>query len=308
MASENNCQHSLEASLNGMTHCRVYQEETQLSTDHYVDEDNIATDTRESGRTRFIYSSNKSSSAASSTIVANDDAIVTTRYDSCNLLDERNHYDWELVDKNVLQAALNFRKELISWHNDNKKLKQQIYTINKGYLTLRLDHITDKKQIDTIRNFFKQAMQECDPRHIVKAYSLSQSFSKLLNKDMARIVLHDIDKGCSKFSCDTLYTTQEGTKSIASILFYHPGFITYHGTVYRGIFDSRELANIQVNRCIMTNTFLSTSKLPEIADIFAAYNRTEHKLDQGDKEGEVSIGCTFIIKNINGNRRALDIS
>ncbi|CAF3469702.1 unnamed protein product, partial [Rotaria sp. Silwood2] len=125
---------------------------------------------------------------------------------------------------------------------------------------------------------------------------------------MTRIVLHDIDKGYSKFSCDTLYTTQDGTKSNTSILFYHPGFIIYHGTVYRGIFDSRELANIQVNRCIMTNTFLSTSKLPEIADIFAAYNRTEHKLDQEDKEGEVSIGCTFIIKNINGNRRALDIS
>ncbi|CAF1247215.1 unnamed protein product [Rotaria sordida] len=125
---------------------------------------------------------------------------------------------------------------------------------------------------------------------------------------MARIVLHDIHKGCSKFSCDTLYTTQDGTKSIASILFYHPGFTTYQGTVYRGIFDSRELVNIQVNRCIMTNTFLSTSKLPEIADIFASYNRTEQKLDREGKEGEVSIGCTFIIKNIDGHRRALDIS
>ncbi|CAF0940896.1 unnamed protein product [Rotaria sordida] len=58
----------------------------------------------------------------------------------------------------------------------------------------------------------------------------------------------------------------------------------------------------------MTNTFLSTSKLPEIADIFASYNRTEQKLDREGKEGEVSIGCTFIIKNIDGHRRALDIS
>ncbi|CAF4317340.1 unnamed protein product, partial [Rotaria sordida] len=58
----------------------------------------------------------------------------------------------------------------------------------------------------------------------------------------------------------------------------------------------------------MTNTFLSTSKRPDIADMFAAYNRTEQKLDREGKEGEVSIGCTFIIKNINGNRRALDIS
>ncbi|CAF1071921.1 unnamed protein product [Rotaria sordida] len=58
----------------------------------------------------------------------------------------------------------------------------------------------------------------------------------------------------------------------------------------------------------MTNTFLSTSKLPEIADIFASYDRTDQKLTQEGKEGEVSIGCTFIIKNINGHRRALDIS
>ncbi|CAF1034967.1 unnamed protein product [Rotaria sordida] len=58
----------------------------------------------------------------------------------------------------------------------------------------------------------------------------------------------------------------------------------------------------------MTNTFLSTSKRSDVADMFAAYNRTEHKLDGEDKEGEVSIGYTFIIKNINGYRRALDIS
>ncbi|CAF1463967.1 unnamed protein product [Rotaria sp. Silwood1] len=125
---------------------------------------------------------------------------------------------------------------------------------------------------------------------------------------MARIVLHDIEKGCSKFSCDTLYTAQDGTKSIASIFFYHPRFITHQGTVYRGLFDSRALRNIQVNCYIMTNTFLSTSKRPEVADTFAAYDRDMQKLDKEGKAGEVSIGCTYIIKNINGNRRAIDIS
>lgn len=243
----------------------------------------------------------------SSTIVFNTDTLTTTKCESCDLFDERDLFNWELVDSNVLQTALNFREELYSWNND-KELKKKIYTINKGYLTLRLDYLEDKTVVDRIRNLFKKAMEECNPDCIVQAYSENQAFSKLLNKDMARIVLHDINKGCSKFSCDTLYTTQDGTKSITSILFYHPKFIAYQGIVYRGMFLQSELAHIQVNRCIMTTTFLSTSKSPDVADVFAGYSRSEQKFDREDEADVVSIYCTFIIKNINENRRALDIS
>jgi hypothetical protein len=304
-STENKYQHSL-----GAIDRRVYKDEIPLSTDHCSDAQSTATGTSENRRSRFIHLPDTSSQGASSTVISNINTPVSTKSKSCDLSHMKDFYDWEIVDSNVLKAAVNFRKEIKPWNNHKKELKKKIYTINKGYLALRLNRLDDKNkiaEIAEIHRLFEQAFEECDPNYIVQAYSTSQDFSNLLNKDMARIVLHDIDQGCSKFSCDTLYTTEDGTKSIASLLYYHPEFITYEGKVYRGMFLSSELAHIQVNRCIMTTTFLSTSKLLAIADIFSAYNRTDQKFDRVE-DGMISFGCTFIIKNIFENRRAVDIS
>ena len=230
-----------------------------------------------------------------------------TKCDSCNLSNEHELYDWELVDPDILETALHFNKELQSWKNNPKELKKKIFSINKGYITLRLDEMKNPSSIDNIRSLFKRALQKCDPTFIIEAYTTSQAFSKLLNIDMARIVTHDIKNGGSKFSCDILYTTQDGTKSIASILHHHRDWPEYSGKVYRGIVLPNELAHIQVGCCIMTNTFLSTSKNSDIADNYSGrdqYNQTSCQED----EKNVSIYCTYIIKNTAGNRRALDIS
>ena len=233
--------------------------------------------------------------------------------DSCELNEVRSFYDWELLNTNVPWTASKFREELVPWNDDKKKLQNKLYSIYKGYLTIRLrelkknkDFILDK-DADRIRDLFYQAYKKCDPKLMLEAYSINQSFCKFLNNDMARIVLHDIYHGCSKFSCDTLYTTQDGTKSIANILSHHPEFQTYEGTVYRGMVLPIDLGHMQVNHCIMTKTFLSTSKNRHAAEMFAGYDRSDDTLDSTD-ETITSILCTYIVKNINGKRRALDMS
>ena len=233
---------------------------------------------------------------------------VNTEHGNCDLCEQGVRYQWELVDSNVLQTALNYRKELISWNNNEKKLRNKMYTIKKGYLNLRLDDLDDKASIQPIRDFFDKAIKECKPEFIIKAYTISQKFSQLLNNDMARIIRHDIYKGCSLFSCDSLYTAQDGTKSIASILCYYPGFVAYAGEVYRGIYGVDEFTHMQENECIMLNTFVSTSKGIETSDVFSAYDRDKKNLCQPNSQGMISIGLTFRIKNINENRRAIDIS
>ncbi|CAF2641520.1 unnamed protein product [Rotaria sp. Silwood2] len=162
--------------------------------------------------------------------------------------------------------------------------------------------------VQKIRDLFNQAMEKSDPNYILQAYTAEQKFTHLLNKDMARNVSHDIHQGCTKFGCDTLYTTEDGIKSIASIFFYHPKFITHAGKVYRGKFEKFELEHYQVNQCIMTKTFVSTSKDPNAAEFYSGYDRQKRKLLWEDEEKKISIFWTIIIKNLNGIRRALDIS
>lgn len=255
-----------------------------------------------------VSSLNNSSPGASTSPDGENTPAVKTEHGNCDLCVQDVKYQWELVDSNVLQTALNYKKELISWNNNEKKLRNKMYTIKKGYLNLRLDDLEDKKSIRSISDFFDQAIKECKPEYIIKAYTVSQNFCTLLNEDMARIVRHDIYKGCSLFSCDSLYTAQDGTKSIASILYYYPGFPMYIGEVYRGIYGTKEFTHMQENECIMINTFVSTSKRIATSDAFSAYDRDNKQICQPNAQGMISVGLTFRIKNIDGNRRAIDIS
>lgn len=301
---QNKHQHSPNAPSNDIIDLPTNREEIQMCVAYCDDIESIVTDTREYRHSRFIHLVNNGSPRIRLTDISKTDAPITTKCKSCNLSDEQELCDWELVDSDVLQTALNFKEELKSWNNNPKELKKKIFSIINGYLTLRLNEMTDRSQMNDIRNLFKKAMQECDPNSIIEAYTTSQSFTELLNKDMARIVTHDIQNGCSQFSCDILYTTQDGTKSIASILYHHSDFIAHSGTFYRGIVLSHELPHLQVNCCVMTNTFISTSKRPNIADIFSAFDQTSNQQDQT----RILIFCTYIIKNLNGTCRALDIS
>lgn len=58
----------------------------------------------------------------------------------------------------------------------------------------------------------------------------------------------------------------------------------------------------------MVNTFLSTWKSSEIAYLFVANNRKEQIVDYESKNGEISIGCTFSMENINRQCFAMDLS
>lgn len=48
---------------------------------------------------------------------------------TCDLSDENIHYEWELIDSQVLQTALNFRRDVESLSVNKNALKHQIYAI-----------------------------------------------------------------------------------------------------------------------------------------------------------------------------------
>ncbi|CAF1154380.1 unnamed protein product [Rotaria sp. Silwood1] len=221
--------------------------------------------------------------------------------ESCSLVNDDTFYEWELIDRNASQKALRFRRELKPSTSINKKvLKQKLYSIKKGYITARLQDasVADGERIN---DYFKRALFQQDPHYIITAYTICQNFSELLNKDMARNVIHDLKNGCSKFSCDCLYSTEDGTKSITNILLHHSTFqqFSFKGEVYRGIVVPKNiLDHYKVGSCIITTTFLSTSKNPAVAQVFCdkgSVNSTAH-----------SFFCIYEI--LDNNRTALDIS
>ena len=269
----------------------------------------ISNNTHEDRRARFIYSTDGASSRMSTTGIPTIISLIKTKCISCNLSENKELYEWELVGPDVLQTAFNFRREHKPWINNTKILEKKMISIYRGYATLRLDQARsiNSTKLKQIRDLFKKAVEESDPRWIIKAYTTSQKFSKILNNDMARIVMHDIKNGCSKFSCNILYLTQDGTKSIANILYHHPKLTGYEGSVYRGALLSSGLEHFQVGCYVMNNTFLSTSKDPTVTHPFSGYHASE-KTVQTDGERCISICCTYIIKNAHDNRCALDIS
>ena len=220
---------------------------------------------------------------------------------SCSLVNDRIFYEWELVDQNASKKALRFRQEFKQSVSMNGKiLKEKLYSIKKGYLSLRLPDVPNADH-HRIQDYFQRASVYQKPDYIITAYTICQHFSHLLNTDMARNVIHDLKNGCSKFCCDCLYSTEDGTKSITNILLHHPRFqeLNFQGQVYRGlVVPKNALCHYEVGSCIITTTFLSTSRNPAVARIFCDNGKLQSTTE--------SFFCVYEI--VNNDRTALDIS
>jgi hypothetical protein len=210
-------------------------------------------------------------------------------------------YEWELVDRNASQKAVIFRREFKAYPSMNAKIwKKKLYSFQKGYL---IAHPQDLSTVNGvfIHNCFKRALLELNPNHLATAYTSCQKFSASLNIDMARNVMHDLKNGCSQFSCPCLYSTGDVTRSISTIFLHHPNFqkLGFKGEVYRGIvMPKHKLDHYEVGSCIITTTFISTSKEPAVARFF------------GDKSvsnlATHSYFCSY--KIVNDGHTAIDIS
>ncbi len=220
---------------------------------------------------------------------------------SCSLINTNTMYEWELVDRNASQKAMKFRLEFKTHPSMNAKIwKKKLYSLKKGYLTA---HLQDLSKVNgaIIHDYFKRALLELNPNHLVTAYTISQEFSSLLNLDMARNVIHDLNNGCSQFSCLCLYLTGDGTKSISNIFLHHPNFqnLGFQGEVYRGMAMAKyKLDHYKVGSCIITTTLISTSKDPVVAQRFSDKS--------GSNLSTHSYFCSY--KIVNDGRTAIDIS
>ena len=220
---------------------------------------------------------------------------------SCSLVNSNTMYEWELVDRNASEKALQFRREFkVSPSTHSKIWKKKFYSLTKSYLPVHRQDLSVAKSV-FIDQCFQRALREQNPNYLAKAYTSCQNFSRSLNLDMARNVIHNLTNGCSQFSCQCLYSTEDGTKSIANIFLHHPNFqqLSFQGQVYRGIpLTKDKLDHYRVGSCIITTTFLSTSKSSSVARMFSGESER--------KRSQHSFFCTYTI--VSNGRTAIDIS
>ena len=221
--------------------------------------------------------------------------------ESCSILTDQTFYERQILDRNPFEKARRFREDLRP-----KKLKNflqhRIYIINKSYLKMRIKN-ENLERFNKIQKDFKSAAENDDAFLILTAYSFCQQFSKLLNCDMARNVIHDITTGCSQFCCECLYSTEDGTKSLITLLLYHPQFkeLNFIGTVYRGFpLDKSKFSHYTDGACFITTTWLSSSKDRRVAEMFSGQDNGFLGVDK------LSIICIYNIKN--EDRTALNIA
>ncbi|CAF1229612.1 unnamed protein product [Adineta steineri] len=243
---------------------------------------------------RFIFQHKPNNDTASS-----DQPTIKCKI--CSLVNDISFYEWELTDQNAAEKSLRFRHEFKSSTSMSRKdLKKKLNTIRKGYGNTRLRDSFSTNNTKVF-NLFQCALVKQEPDYIIAAYTTSQELSKLLNKDMARNIIHDLKNGCSQFSCDCLYSTEDGTKAIISILFRYEKYqkLSFIGKIYRGIvLPKNTLDHYKVGSCIITTTLLSTSTDPDVAQVYA-----DEDISDLDKQ---SYFCIYEITD--DNSTAIDIS
>jgi hypothetical protein len=110
-------------------------------------------------------------------------------------------------------------------------------------------------EIDNIKCFFRKATEEQDLTWITKAYTAETDFYKILNRDIAG--------GATQYQNERRY--------IIALLWHHPKSdpLAYTGLSYRVMqINYDDLQKYQVDRLLMTKSFLSSSIDRQIAELF----------------------------------------
>ncbi|CAF3553086.1 unnamed protein product [Rotaria sp. Silwood1] len=178
--------------------------------------------------------------------------------------------DWHLkIEKNdkAIDITRRFHQEFENL-NKSSNLVDSIDIIEETFSKFK----HTGQHWDIIKQYLQDARERNDPESVIKAYTCTAEFTKYLNNHLATNAYHFIRLYCTILNCPALYVTKEYTEAFTQILF-HPKLDKYFvrkSKVYRGVLlkDTKLMENYKVGATILTTTFLSTSKNPNVAEMF----------------------------------------
>jgi hypothetical protein len=166
-------------------------------------------------------------------------------------------FEWIFIKGDPSSYASFNRKSLWKCESDEEFNRlcrgiQQHYINENGPLA-------EVKHIELVRLFIDEAIENNDPKEIVRAYTAETGFYRRLNSDLSQMPTH--------------WSGTKHERNIASIMIFHPVFqgFSFTGETYRGMSMSlKDLNEYIVDSVFMNKTFLSTSKERSRAELFAA--------------------------------------
>lgn len=199
--------------------------------------------------------------------------------------------DWMCVDKNkgedILMKALIYRHKVKSFSVSPRDIM-----INY------IENELKKYKLDGIREIYSKAPDKNGPEWVVRAYTDSCEFYKILNQELALTL---IDGALAKSLRSLTSTDWEdwtryriGVGLIVHIIGYHPKLdqYSYIGETYRGLSMTEKDEKTYVRDSIVMNkSFSSSSKSKQVADRFLL-NAGTHK-----RSTEIHALCVYYIKH-----------
>ncbi|CAF1065720.1 unnamed protein product [Rotaria sordida] len=222
-----------------------------------------------------------------------------------------NYIEWSMVGDDLLDKRREFRriidlyKTYDNHHLISKLLVEFIHYYLDEYLikqcnnTENLERQTIRKQIEIIRECFKEAIEKQDYlTYFIKAYTLTTCFFKELNKHLALYILDYFDK--TKYFSPN-YRLVNCLTHIVTLLIYHPNLPQYRfqGVCYRGMrITQHDLDEYRINQHILNRSFLSTSIDRQVAEMFAGESQQSHMryTHQSHRPLQYSCLCKYFIK------------
>jgi hypothetical protein len=203
--------------------------------------------------------------------------------------------EWEAINDDVLETAAEERHIIKSLYENTSgftDVGRMFEKIEKNYINNGLAHFD---RIDNIKRFFTKATEERNPIWIIKAYTAETDFYKALNTEIAC--------GAAQYQNERRY--------IIALLWHHPKLdeMAYTGASYRVMqINPKDLQKYQMNCCLMTKSFLSSSIDRSLAELFLL--RKEESSEQTIRtknDGTFIKLWVMCVYNIKHRRTALHI-
>ncbi|CAF0901351.1 unnamed protein product [Rotaria sordida] len=162
--------------------------------------------------------------------------------------------EWQFANDNAESFSRAFHWGCIK----DRGIKKTVKKIQKA-------HVLDEDRsaaTEVVENYFKDALEEKNPLHLLKAYTVESSFYKQLNREMAT--------GSSRKVFEKL--RGKWTGYYTGIIAKNPAFdrFRFSGQTYRGMEITRsDYAQYEIGTALSNKSFQSTSKSWKIAKGFA---------------------------------------
>ena len=231
----------------------------------------------------------------------------TYHHDQHRFIGEELHTEWISAYREPRKRGYDLRRQLkllISFDDDEDgNLYREVASDMSTYVDDLQLSVRDK---ETVKKYFSGLAETSSPIYIIKAYSSTTGFHKYLNRHIAQYAIDFFDP----LSVDTV-TDYKMVKSLLKLvaIVMHTGtfrHLRFCGQTYRGMLLTRDdLDRYVVNSKILTKSFLSTSKLQDIAHVFSGNAQAQFLRRTPDREAiHIAVMCTYVTRN---NGTALDI-